>query len=225
MFLRRGREGMDAKLIGERIRQMRKDRHLRQSDLAKELGVRKTTISNYETGYSIPKREVLGKISKFFGVSMDYLCASTDETKKYLQTMETYHQMEEIPQYEYYPFSSSDGTYPRPRTIRATRVSRHHAQDTTFSTVVPDNAMNRLRLCEGDEVLVKEQNYANVGQIVLAYLCRTGEVVIRRFYQNGQMITLMPDSTDRYYEPIMINVAEEPMEILGVISSAVIQID
>lgn len=85
--------------------------------------------------------------------------------------------------------------------------------------------MNRLRLCEGDEVLVKEQNYANVGQIVLAYLCRTGEVVIRRFYQNGQMITLMPDSTDRYYEPIMINVAEEPMEILGVISSAVIQID
>jgi len=39
------------------------------------------------------------------------------------------------------------------------------------------------------------------------------------------MITLMPDSTDRYYEPIMINVAEEPMEILGVISSAVIQID
>ena len=101
MFLRRGCEGLDAKLIGERIRQMRKDRHLRQSDLAKELGVRKTTISNYETGYSIPKREVLGKISKFFGVSMDYLCASTDETKKYLQTMETYHQMEEIPQYEY----------------------------------------------------------------------------------------------------------------------------
>lgn len=216
---------MDAKAIGKRIRELRKEQHLRQEDLAKELGVRKTTVSNYETGYSIPKREVLGKISKYFGVSMDYLCGNGEETKNRLNTMETYRQMAEIPQYEYYPSSKSDGKLPRPRSIRATRVTRHHAADTTFSTIVLDNAMNRLRLCAGDEVLVKEQNYAESGQIVLAYLCKTKEVVIRRFYQNGQLITLMPDSTDRYFEPIILNAAEDPMEILGVISSAVIQID
>jgi len=216
---------MDAKIIGERIRQLRKERRLRQEDLAEIVGVRKTTVSNYETGYSIPKREVLGKIAKYFGVSMDYLCASSNESKTYLQTMETYHQMQEIPQYEYYPPSSTGMDYPRPRTIRMTRVTHHRTQDTTFSTVVKDNSMNRLRLYEGDEVLVKEQNFANPGQVVLAYLRSTGEVMIRRFYQKEEMISLMPDSTDRNYEPILLNAADEPIEILGVISGAVIQID
>ncbi len=216
---------MDAKVIGQRIRHMRKERHMRQEDLANELGVRKTTISNYETGYSIPKREVLGRISRFFGVSMDYLCASSDGKDKYLSGVETTHSMEQVPQYEYYPNPSDGVNHPRPRSIRGTVVSSQFAKDCTFSTVVPDDSMNRSRLSKGDEVLVREQNYAAGGDIVLAYVRQSGEVVIRRYYQNGKLISLMPDSTERGYEPLILDAADDPIEILGVISSALIHLN
>ncbi len=56
-----------------RIRDLREDMDLRQSDLANATGIDQRTISNYETGKTAPDAYALLKLADFFNVSVDYL--------------------------------------------------------------------------------------------------------------------------------------------------------
>lgn len=56
-----------------RIRDLREDRDLRQSDVAEATGIDQRTLSNYETGKTSPDSFALIKLADFFGVSADYL--------------------------------------------------------------------------------------------------------------------------------------------------------
>ena len=59
--------------FGDRLRKLRKQRGLLQSQLAEQLGLTKSVISAYETDLRMPSYEVLIGISQIFGVSTDYL--------------------------------------------------------------------------------------------------------------------------------------------------------
>lgn len=63
--------------FSEVITALRKERNLRQGDLALQLGVSVSTVSNYETGVHYPDVEVLLKMSHYFNVSTDYLFGQT----------------------------------------------------------------------------------------------------------------------------------------------------
>lgn len=56
-----------------RIKDLREDRDMRQSDLALAVGIDQRTISNYETGKTMPDAYALIKLADFFDVSIDYL--------------------------------------------------------------------------------------------------------------------------------------------------------
>ncbi|CAK7002877.1 helix-turn-helix transcriptional regulator [Tissierella sp.] len=64
--------------LGDRIKELRTEKKVSQTVLGKHIGVGKTTISNYETGYSMPDNETLTKIANFFNVSTDYLLGRTN---------------------------------------------------------------------------------------------------------------------------------------------------
>jgi transcriptional regulator with XRE-family HTH domain len=61
-----------------RIRDLREDRDLKQTDVAKGTGIDQRTISNYENGKTIPDAYALVKLADFFGVSVDYLLGRVD---------------------------------------------------------------------------------------------------------------------------------------------------
>ena len=60
-------------MISEKIRKLRKDFNISQVMLAKELGVTKQCVSNWENDNILPSIEMLIKIAKYFNVSTDYL--------------------------------------------------------------------------------------------------------------------------------------------------------
>ncbi len=68
-----------------RIRDLREDRDLRQSDLAKMVGIDQRTISNYETGKSKPDSDALIRLADFFNVSIDYLVGRVQQDFYYSQ--------------------------------------------------------------------------------------------------------------------------------------------
>lgn len=59
-------------MIGERIKQLRKQKSLTQKELAEALGVDRSSIGKYETG-TLPSSEIVLKAAEFFGVSVDNL--------------------------------------------------------------------------------------------------------------------------------------------------------
>lgn len=73
-------------MISKNIRQLRSEQGWTQKQLSEKLNVGKTTVSNYETGYSEPDLEILSKISKLFDVSIDYLLGnySSSKTQDYI---------------------------------------------------------------------------------------------------------------------------------------------
>ena len=61
-----------------RIKSLREDRDLRQSDVAAATGIDQRTLSNYETGKTNPDSFAIIKLAAFFGVSCDYLLGVND---------------------------------------------------------------------------------------------------------------------------------------------------
>ena len=60
--------------FGEKLRSLRIQNHLTQSDLAKKLGVSLRTLQNYEAGKIYPKQtEIYARIASLFSVTTDYL--------------------------------------------------------------------------------------------------------------------------------------------------------
>ena len=67
----------------ERLRDMREDRDLYQSDIAKILNVSQQTYSRYENDDISIDRDSLIKLALFYNTSVDYLLELTDERKPY----------------------------------------------------------------------------------------------------------------------------------------------
>lgn len=57
----------------ERLKELRFERRLKQSEVAEKLGISVSCYGGYEQGYREPDLKTLIKISKFFEVSTDYL--------------------------------------------------------------------------------------------------------------------------------------------------------
>ena len=63
---------MSAEMIGKQIASMRKDRGIKQEELANYVGVSTQAVSKWENG-GVPDTELLPKIADFFSVSVDCL--------------------------------------------------------------------------------------------------------------------------------------------------------
>lgn len=68
----------------ERIRDLREDSDLRQSDMAEILGLtNQQAYQRYESGRVMMPLPLLIKIARYFDVSLDYLAGLTDNKKKF----------------------------------------------------------------------------------------------------------------------------------------------
>ena len=69
--------------FGERLRELREERGLKQPELADALGVSKNIIFVWETERRRPKKDYdLFKVAKYFGVSYFYLMGISDEREE-----------------------------------------------------------------------------------------------------------------------------------------------
>lgn len=82
-----------------KIKQLRLDNNLLQSDLADILNVGQGTISNWENGRTEPDQESLKLIAQHFNVSLDYLLGFSDD-KNSVPVLDFEQKQEEPTQYE-----------------------------------------------------------------------------------------------------------------------------
>ena len=61
-----------------RIRDLREDKDLNQTEVAKMLGMSQTGYSKYETGENDIPTSILIKLARFYNTSIDYLLGETD---------------------------------------------------------------------------------------------------------------------------------------------------
>ena len=66
-----------------RIRDLREDNDMNQTEVAKILGMSQTGYSKYETGENDIPTFVLIKLARFYNTSVDYLLGETNCKKRY----------------------------------------------------------------------------------------------------------------------------------------------
>ena len=67
----------------QRIRDLREDCDLNQTEVARMLGMSQTGYSKYETGENDIPTSVLIKLARFYNTSIDYLLGETNEKNRY----------------------------------------------------------------------------------------------------------------------------------------------
>lgn len=65
-------EGCD-RMTSTRIRQLREERGLTQAELAKRLGITRSSVNAWEMGISVPSTQYIVELAEMFRVSTDYL--------------------------------------------------------------------------------------------------------------------------------------------------------
>ncbi|MCI8445972.1 MAG: transcriptional regulator [Bacilli bacterium] len=69
---------IDFSLLCSRLKELRKNNNLSQSELSQKVGFPQTTYSGYESGKSIPTSFKICYIAIYYNVSFDYLVGKSD---------------------------------------------------------------------------------------------------------------------------------------------------
>lgn len=67
----------------QRLKDLREDKDMKQSDIAEFLGIQQTVYSRYERGFQNIPIEHLLSLADFYDVSTDYIFGRTNNPKLY----------------------------------------------------------------------------------------------------------------------------------------------
>ena len=67
-------------MISEKIRALRAERNLSQSELARRLGLSRNGVNSWEQALSAPSLTYLVELAKFFHVTTDYMLGLSERT-------------------------------------------------------------------------------------------------------------------------------------------------
>ena len=88
---------MDQQKIGWFLKELRKEKHFTQEQLAEKLGVSGRTVSRWETGSNMPDISILIEISEFYDVSIPEIVSGerkgenmNDESKRVAESLSDY---------------------------------------------------------------------------------------------------------------------------------------
>ena len=96
-----------------------------------------------------------------------------------------------------------EGTLPVPREVVK--------EDPCFALRVNGKSMIDAGIFEGDVVIVRSQNYADTGDIVVALL--DDEATVKRFFRDGDRIRLQPENS--VMSPIIVDDAQILGKVVG----------
>ena len=60
-------------MVADRIKFLRESNNMTQSDLARQLGITRSSVNAWEQGISVPSTQYVVELARLFNVSVDYL--------------------------------------------------------------------------------------------------------------------------------------------------------
>ncbi len=208
--------------IGDRIKKRRKELGLSAEEIAKKIGVNKTTVYRYESK-EIEKfpTDVLEPLAVALNTTPAYLMGWEDDPapqKPNGRLLDQSH-IYMIPVYE--TVSAGFGAYADDHIIGYEPVylsNEREAKETLAITVKGDSMYPKIE--EGDLVIVHQQDYFENGDIVVAVLTGADEGFVKRAFQNSNKLSL--ESINPSYPPMTFSGTKiNEIRIAGVVTKII----
>lgn len=205
--------------IGKNIKYLRTLKGYSQEELSKYLGYKSyTTITKWESGISEPTLKMTNMIADFFNISVNELCYK----KLWLSEK---NNLAEVNQNNNISAAATINVLGRVAAgipisavediIDTEEISDTLAKTGTFFGLKINGNSMEPRICEGDVVIVRQQDDADSGDIVIA-LVNGDDATCKRLrkYRDGiELISLNPS-----YDPMFFSnddIKNKPVKIIG----------
>lgn len=201
------------------FKQIRKEKHLTQKEVADVLGVTHATISNWERGLNLPETPMAKKVAELYGVTVDELLTGrreaapveiqyvpSDRTKKFIRVPVLgripagipIEAIEDVDDWEDFPISE---------TVQGRQY---------FGLKIKGDSMEP-EYRDGDTIIVQQQERCNSGDDC-AVMVNGDDATFKRVRLQENGMTLQPLNSK--YEPRYFSANEVqslPVRILGVV--------
>jgi len=207
--------------LGLKLKKLRKEKGLNQDELAQILGVGKTTISNYETGYTRPPSAMIIQLADFFSVSTDYILNDDpipyviDDTPSKIgshlreNTAVAYGERN-IPVY-----SSLSGDAKDASLLFQIKLPDAMIGGGDFMALkVSGDRMDRAALADGSIAVIRQQDFADNGDIIAVSLSGN-PAFFSRYYLLEDAVVLLSESSNPIYKPVLLSPQDKNHKILG----------
>lgn len=218
-------------IVGQRIKQLREQKHMTQHELAELLGYRsKTSVSHMENGREIP-RPAIAKLARIFGVSPAYLMGWEDDPLPKVGALvgrekpkpRASRVLDLIPQAQIYnvpifeSVSAGFGAYADSCAVGYMPLffpSEAEAKETLVLRVRGDSMYPRI--VDGALIQVHKQDYAENGKVVVI-LIDDEEAVVKKFFCDCEKEEVRLESFNPEYAPRIFKGKDiSRLKILGV---------
>lgn len=206
--------------FNERLKILRKEANLSQEELAKKIGVSKSSVNMYERGEREPGFETLEAIADCFNADMDFLLGKSDCKNRYewakckAVQIPTATNIIPMPEAKSIPLVGkiACGT-PITATENLEGYIKIPAQlEADFALVCRGDSMVGARIMDGDFVAIRQQPDVDDGDIAAVLI--EDEATLKRVYKMPGRLVLRAENPR--YAPIDLSGAElDGVRILG----------
>ena len=198
--------------FGTILKKVRLDRGYTQEELAKKVDTSRSNIANYEVDKNMPSIEMLDKLSAVLGVSTDTLLGKEEiKQNTFVDKLFLIPILGRVPAGEPLLAEENINGY-----LPIDPMMYHlSSPDNLFFLKVVGESMNNV-VPDGSFVLIKKQDYADTGDVVVALVNGDNEATLKRFKQlDNNFVMLEPDSTLQEFTPRIINLRDTEFKIVG----------
>ena len=141
--------------MAQRIEALRNEQNLSRPALAQALGLPRTAIEKFETGRQTPTKEQQEKLSNFFGVSVFYLRAESDDRTTQRTWMDMAYAQEDVSAPAYSPKKTRPAPQPAISAGEGGTVFDAVLQSRGFQDMLRTAVLDALRSPEGQDLLTQ----------------------------------------------------------------------
>lgn len=183
--------------------------------LCRDLDLKYSTVSEWLNATAYPRIDKIELMAHYFGVQ------KSDLVEEYVPTASktipapaiglTYHPSHRIPILG--RVSAGLPLYADQNIEGYTMTDLNGGQE-YFALRVKGDSMNAARICDGDLIIVCKQDVVENGQIAVV-MVDGDDATVKRFRQDGNTVTLIPQSYNPAHAPQIYNLKETPIKVIG----------
>lgn len=178
-----------------------------QSDLVTYMNTTASTVSDWCNGKKYPRVDKMQKLADYFDVLKSDL---TEEHTPELTPVE-YNPTHKIPVLG--RISAGLPLYAE-ENIEDYIYTELNGGNEYFGLLVVGDSMNAARICEGDIIIVRQQEQVEDGEIAVV-MVDDDDATVKRFHQNGRTVTLTPQSYNPAHQVQVYDLKETNIRIVG----------
>ncbi len=180
--------------FSERLKFLRKNKKITQEQLAAIIGVERSSVGKYESANVIPSFDVLGKMSEYFGVTIDYLLgnpAPSLPSNVHPIKLKRFPVLGEIACGKPIFASEDHETY----------IDASADIKADFCLIAKGDSMTGARINNGDVVFIREQPTVENGEIAAVIIGEEATLKRWYFYPEKKKLVLNPENPA--FEPLV----------------------